>query len=82
MIASALPTSIPWWMGVGMVGAWLALVAGIVMVARTRRRLARANKPTVFPPRAFNPDGAMQRGLPEETGVARELGSGITPDRT
>lgn len=44
-----LDLGLPWWMAAAMVGMWVALVVGIVAVARQRRRLRRAPRPEIRP---------------------------------
>jgi len=70
-----IPTAIPWWMGVAIFGAWLGLLALMVVIARYRFRTRRAER------RAVRVDDAG-RTLAERTGPAMELppASTVGPD--
>lgn len=61
-----IPTTIPWWMGVAIFGAWLGLLAVMVVIARYRFRTRRPERRAVLVD-----DGG--RTLAERTGPVREL---------
>jgi hypothetical protein len=66
-------TSLPWWMALAVIMAWVGLIVAITAVFRSRRRLIRGRRPTVLAGTSLVND---ERGIPERVDPIMELGPG------